>query len=111
MAIEDLLFVAFNRYVVALSRATGDRIWDWKAPTGTGFVTLLMDYDRLFASVQGYTYCLDPLTGQQLWYNPLKGYGTGVASLATVWSNTQSAIMGEAQAAETAAAAATSTGS
>jgi len=111
MEIEDLLFVGFNRYVVALSRATGELVWDWKAPTGTGFVTLLMDYDRLFVSVQGYTYCLDPLSGEQLWYNPLKGYGTGVASLATVWSNTQSAIMGEAQASAQRTAAATSAGS
>jgi outer membrane protein assembly factor BamB len=42
-------------------------------------VALLLDGDRLIVSVQGYTYCHDALTGQQLWYNPLKGYGLGVS--------------------------------
>ena len=39
---------------------------------------LLLDAERLIASVNGYTYCLDPLSGTQLWYNGLAGFGTGV---------------------------------
>lgn len=35
-------------------------------------------------SVQGYTYCLDPVTGEQRWFNELEGMGVGVASLASV---------------------------
>ena len=48
-----------------------------------GYVTLLvLDENRLIASVSGYTYCLDPVTGEQLWYNELVGFGTGAASIA-----------------------------
>jgi outer membrane protein assembly factor BamB len=31
----------------------------------------------------GEIFCLDPLTGKVLWHNPLKGFGTGLASIAT----------------------------
>ena len=41
----------------------------------SGYVTLLLDFDRLIVSTNGYIYCLDPLTGQTLWHNPLKGFG------------------------------------
>jgi outer membrane protein assembly factor BamB len=58
--------------------------WSWKAPEGSGYVVLLYDTDRLIASVQGYTYCLDPATGAQMWANPLKGFGLGVPCLASI---------------------------
>lgn len=98
LTIDDLLFVGFNRRVIALDKRTGDTIWNWKAPHGTGFVTLLVDGDILFTSVQGYTYGLDPATGQQLWYNSLKGMGTGVASLATTAVASSHALLGAASA-------------
>ena len=57
----------------------------WKASSGYGYVTLLpIEGDRLIVSVVGYTYCLDARTGQQLWFNGLSGFGTGVASIATM---------------------------
>ena len=80
----DLVFVGFNRRVVALQRKTGEIVWQWKSPRGTGFVALLPDGDLLFASVDGYTFALDPATGDQLWENPLSGLGTGVPCLATM---------------------------
>lgn len=84
MQIEDLVYVGFNSRVAALDRATGALAWSWKSPTGSGFVSLLLDTDRLIVSVEGYTYCLDPVTGQQMWFNELSGFGTGVASIASV---------------------------
>ncbi len=84
MDINSLLFVGFNRKVGALDRVTGQIVWEWQAPSGTGFVSLLLDGDRLMAAVQGYTYCLDPRTGAQLWMNPMKGFGYGVTSLTSV---------------------------
>ena len=80
----DLVFVGFNKRVCALHRDTGDLVWSWKAPEGSGYVVLLYDSDRLIASVQGYTYCLDPATGAQMWGNPLKGMGLGVPCLASI---------------------------
>ncbi len=81
--IADLVYVGFNRRVIALDRYSGEIAWDWRAPKGSGFVSLLLDGDRLIAAVSGYIYCLDPLFGQVVWENPLKGLGLGVTSLAS----------------------------
>jgi hypothetical protein len=88
----DLVFAGFNSRVVALDRDTGEIVWDWKAPKGQcSHVSLLLDGDRLIASVHGYMYALDPLTGTLFWSNPLKGFGTGVPSLASLSGNSGSA--------------------
>ncbi len=87
----DLVFVGFNRRVVALDRYNGDVVWDWKSPAGTGFPAILVDGDRLVVSVQGYMYCLDPVTGEVLWSNPLKGLGVGTACIASLHGNSGSA--------------------
>jgi len=84
--VHDLVYVGFNSRVVALDRFNGEAVWDWKCPEGSGFVSLMLDVDRLIVSVMGYTYCLDPLFGQEVWRNPLKGMGTGVACLASIHS-------------------------
>ena len=108
-SVADLVFVGFNSRIVALDRYTGDVVWDWKSPKGSGFVSLLLDGDRLIASVNGYMYCLDPLYGQFVWENPLKGLGTGVTSLATIRGSSGSAeaaaIIAQQQAAAAAGAA------
>src|SRR6266436_5395875 len=59
--LTSLIYVGLNSRVVALERETGELIWKWKCPKGSGFAALLLDGDRLIVSVQGYTYCLDPL--------------------------------------------------
>jgi outer membrane protein assembly factor BamB len=82
--VDKLIFVGFRSQVVALHRDSGKLIWHWKSPKGAGYVTLLLDGDRLIVSVMGYTYCLDPATGNQLWFNELTGLGMGVVSLASV---------------------------
>lgn len=83
-----MIHVGFNSRVAALDRETGELVWKWKCPKGSGFAALLLDGDRLIVSVQGYTYCLDPLTGAQLWYNPLTGMGVGTPCLASARGNT-----------------------
>jgi|AP45_3_1055517.scaffolds.fasta_scaffold69408_2 outer membrane protein assembly factor BamB len=108
--IEDLVYVGFNRRVIALDRYTGEKIWDWKAAKGSGFPSILVDGDRLIVSVQGYTTCLEPITGAVVWENELKGFGTGIPSLASVRGSTS--LQGGAAAtaaAQQAAAAASGT--
>jgi len=83
-SISDLVYVGFNANVVALDRYTGQAVWTWRSPKGSGFVALLVDGDRLIASAQGYVYCLDPLYGQEVWRNPLEGMGIGTPCLASV---------------------------
>ncbi len=82
----------------------GEIMWSWQAPKGTGFPSLLLDRDILFAAVQGYTYALDPHTGHEIWQNPMKGFGFGITSLAT-WSG-HTPVSNAAQAAADAATAA-----
>ena len=80
-----LVFVGFNNHVVALHQNTGERVWEWAPSKGKGYVSLMLcDDRRLIVSVNGYTYCLDPMTGNELWFNELKGYGVGVVSLAAI---------------------------
>jgi outer membrane protein assembly factor BamB len=79
---DDLLFVGLNGTVTALSRVDGAEVWSWKAPRGAGFVSLLPQADMCVVGVGGYVYCIDPLTGQSLWENAMKGKGIGVVSLA-----------------------------
>ena len=40
----------------------------------------------LLAFCSGEIFCLDPLTGKALWHNPLKGFGVGLATLASEYS-------------------------
>lgn len=81
--IEQLIFVGFNGYAVALDRDTGEIVW-YNNQMHSGYVTILLDGDRLIVSTNGYMYCLDPYTGRTLWHNPMTGYGTGPASIVSV---------------------------
>jgi outer membrane protein assembly factor BamB len=113
--LADLVFVSFNKQVVALDRYTGELVWKWTSPKGSGFTAILVDGDRLIVSSQGYTYCLEPLFGQEVWSNPLEGMGVGIPCLASINGSTSSAAMiisaasaeTAAQSQQTAAAAAT----
>jgi len=114
MSLDELVFVGFNSRVLALDRETGEIVWTWQAakPKNGGYVTMLLDGDRLVVSVNGYMYCIDPASGEQLWYNETKGFGTGVASIASVRGQSAqsiSAVVAEAQ--QQAAAAAAAAGS
>ena len=109
--IAELAFVGVNRRVIALDRYSGDLVWSWRAPKGSGFVSVLLDGDRLLAGVGGYVYCLDPLYGQLVWANPLKGHGTGVTSITTIHGTSRTseeaaAVLAQQQQAAAAAAAA-----
>lgn len=91
-SVMDLVLLGFNSRVIALHRDTGDVLWKWKSPKGrSSYVAVLLDGDRVIASIQGYTYCLDPLTGRQIWGNPLKGTGFGVPSVVSMRGNSGSA--------------------
>ncbi|MCA9006799.1 MAG: PQQ-binding-like beta-propeller repeat protein [Planctomycetaceae bacterium] len=96
LEISDLLFVSFNSRVVALNRDTGNLLWSWKSPKGrSNYLAILVDDEQLFVSIDGYTYCLDPYSGREIWFNPLKGYGYGIPTLATANFNTGSSAAAE----------------
>lgn len=81
--VSDILYIGLKARVHALDKFTGKKIWTWKSKHEfTGYVALLLDVERLYVSVDGYTTCLDALTGKERWHNPLKGMGIGVPCLA-----------------------------
>lgn len=82
MNTSDLIHVGLKGSVVALRRDTGEIAWSRRLK-GSDFVNLLIEQDRVYAATYGEIFCLDAGTGQGLWHNPLKGYGTGLATLGT----------------------------
>src|SRR6187402_2794821 len=96
--IDELIFVGLNGYAVALDRITGEIVWS-NNKLKSGYVTLLLDGDRLIVSTNGYIYCLHPLTGDIIWNNPMKGYGAGApTSLLSVRGQSSQTIIAQAAA-------------
>jgi outer membrane protein assembly factor BamB len=110
MRIQDMVFIGLNGQVAALDNTTGEIVWEWRAPKGSGYVNLLVDRKLLIAAVNGYVYGLDPKSGDQLWFNKLKGYGVGVTSIATLGNSTSQSVVLQAAASDEAAAAAAAGG-
>jgi len=105
MTIDRLVFVGLNGYALALDRDNGDIVWS-NNELRSGYTTLLLDGDRLIVSTNGYIFCLNPLTGETLWHNPLRGYGSGApTSLVSVHGQSSQMAMTQAAAAEAAAVA------
>lgn len=106
MRIDQLVFIGLNGYAVALDRDSGDIVWS-NDQMHSGYVTLLLDGDRLIASTNGYIYCLDPLSGAIVWHNPMSGYGSGApTALVSVRGQWNQLLTIEAAAKNSAAAAA-----
>ena len=80
--IGQLIYVGLNGYALALDRDTGEIVWS-NNEVRSGYVSLLIDGDRLIVATNGYIYCLDPLTGRIRWHNPLTGYGLGAPTALT----------------------------
>jgi outer membrane protein assembly factor BamB len=70
---------------------------------------MLLDGDRIIVSVQGYTYCLEPTTGSEVWFNELKGHGTGIPNIISINGSSSKDSSAQAITAQAAAAASTST--
>jgi outer membrane protein assembly factor BamB len=108
MRVDELIFVGLNGYALALHRDTGEIVWS-NDQMKSGYVTLLLDGDRLICSTNGYMYCLDPLTGDILWHNPLRGYGVGApTAITSVRGQAPQHLTHQAAAAKAAEAAASS---
>ena len=98
--IDDLVFVGLNGYALALDRKSGKIVWS-NSEMRSGYVTLLLDGDRLIVSTNGYIYCLNPLNGSILWHNPLTGYGMGApTSLTSVRGQSEAVFVQQAAANE-----------
>ena len=81
MNLSNLIFVGIGGRVTALDRTTGKIVWTTLLKGGD-FVNVALQKDLLLATCHGEVFCLDPATGAKRWHNPLKGFGTGLATLA-----------------------------
>jgi outer membrane protein assembly factor BamB len=96
--LDQLVFVGLNGYAVALDRDTGQIVWS-NNELESGYVTLLLDGDRLIVSTDGYIFCLDPLTGRTMWNNPMSGYGGGTpTSLISVRGQSSQTVIQQTEA-------------
>ena len=82
MKTSDLIFIGIRGSVIALNHNNGERVWATRLK-GISFVNVMLEAEKVLASCYGEIFCLDALTGKQLWHNPLKGYGLGLATMAT----------------------------
>ena len=82
MKTSDLVFIGIKGSVVALNHFTGQQAWATHLK-GSDFVNVVLLDGAVLASCYGEIFCLDPLTGNALWHNPLKGFGMGLATIAT----------------------------
>lgn len=73
------LYIVVGRSVMAIDRATGAEIWRCE-PTASsfisGFFTITVEADAIYAGVDGELFCIDPATGVIRWHNPFKGMGS-----------------------------------
>jgi hypothetical protein len=96
MKLSDLAFIGIAGSVVALDKATGKQAWATRL-RGYGFVNILVQEQQLLATVYGEAFCLEPLTGRIIWRNPLKGFGRGLAGIATAGCASNVAGLAEQQ--------------
>jgi outer membrane protein assembly factor BamB len=82
MKTSELVFIGIKGSVVALDRASGRQVWATHLKGGE-FVNVVLEDDAVLASCCGEIFCLDALNGNALWHNPLKGFGRGLATIAT----------------------------
>ena len=82
MKTAQLVFIGIKGSVVALNRGTGQQVWATRLK-GSDLVNVVLQDGAVLASCYGEIFCLDPLTGIMMWHNPLKGYGVGLATIAT----------------------------
>jgi|CXWL01.1.fsa_nt_gi outer membrane protein assembly factor BamB len=109
---NNVIYIGIQGSVLALAVEDGREIWRTRLKSAN-FVSVTQLAGRLFASVAGELYCLDPATGTVLWHNKLKGLGQGFVTIAgdggtAILAATQAAAQAQ-QAAMTAAMIAATT--
>ncbi len=116
---QDLVFVGGRHLVVALDRYDGVECWRWKASHGKGFwgmlsspsfVSIALDGDRLIVASPKQVWCLDPLTGEEVWRSDGVSFGLGAYPMIAGNSGSGQGTASAAGAAAAQAAAAAAAG-
>lgn len=102
---NELIYAGIRGHVVAIRTSDGEIQWSTKLKKGSSFVPIVQDGQKLYATSGGEITCLDAASGDVLWRNPLKGYGTGYVALAGAGFPVSAAAMEQAARAAAVAAA------
>jgi len=106
---SSLIYVDIKHSVIAFDRKTGAEVWSTPLPakyrSAASLVNVVRDNDGLFATCSGEVFALDPKDGTLLWHDPLKGFGTGLATLVTDSGGGSQSTVALAQEMQTRAAA------
>lgn len=105
---RQTLYLGIKGSVVALDRTSGIEIWRTKLKS-SGFTNVVLDGDRVLATVQGQIFSLDAGSGAAIWTNPLRGLGYGLCTIAGGASASLPAMAQQIQDEAAAAAAASAT--
>lgn len=127
-SIQNIVFIAGKGTVVAMDRYDGRVLWRWKGRAGSGFwaslvvspfTSIVVDGDRLLVATPKCIWCLDPMTGAEVWKNEIKDFAGGypiiaasrpnassVAAAATLVAAQQAAMLASVSTASVAAAGA-----
>jgi outer membrane protein assembly factor BamB len=112
MNTSEILYLGAKAHVAAVGQRDGKVHWKTKLTgglkiSGSGFVTLLVEAERVYAYTYGWLYCLAAASGQELFACKVPGLGYGIGTLATLGlcSSPVAAAAHEAAAADDPAAA------
>lgn len=80
----EILYLATNGFVIAISTADGTELWRVRPPNGANAcpLTLLLKNDRLYVAGKGRVWCLNRKDGTVLWENGLPRTGFGAVLMA-----------------------------
>jgi outer membrane protein assembly factor BamB len=79
---QILIYIGIKDSVLALDEKTGAELWRAKLRTND-YVTVSWDGEALIAANSGEVWRLDPVRGEVIWHNELKGMGRGLVSIAS----------------------------
>ena len=77
---SDRVYLGIRGHVLALNRGDGSIVWQTKLK-GSDFVTLAWEGEEIFAVTSGEAFRIEATSGTIVWHNPLRGWGTGLASV------------------------------
>lgn len=91
---RNFIFIGTYGHVAALRKKSGKKVWCTSLPkTGYSVVSILVEDETLFCASGGRVFALDPVTGEILWSNGLRGLGMGGVFITTANSNNSEAIL------------------
>ena len=118
IGIEQLVFVGGKGAVVAFDRFDGREVWSWQAQAEAGWIaklgipaylSVVLDGDRLIVASPKGVWCLDPVTGGEVWKSEVtafqRGYPVIAAAAAGAGGGSTAAATGAAVAQRAAASA------